>query len=530
MSIPSSEALAEVIRLGWASGAALALIKPEVGEADLLDIIDRYDPSLLVREDGAAGATAVFRSAAAPHPRPVTDGSVTVFTSGTTARPKGVVLPRAAVMGNALKTARVHGFGSGRPHGTCLELFHVNALMMSLLGTHLTGEALTLDFSGSPSAYFSRLEAAGARTASTNPRVLRRLVDEAPPWPKGLEYVITAAGPCGRNLATDFYELYGPRLRQGYGMSEAVNFSFMMPFVQDRPRFASLYLARRPPIGHPVEDTHYMIDGGELLIRTPDLMDGYLQDEHAGSVTGGWLHTGDFAEVRDGMVVLLGRVSEAIDVPGLPRPPGAIEDRLDLAVDAGDHAVVRIPGRPGVAVFTSRPLRTGLLPDITGRPGLPVFLVCADELMLSGSGKVRRSRMSDRAEAILDSVERAIGVPDAVTRRELVPEALLGRGVDSPDAAAGRPLVAGLGCGCHVQRKPSVTTIEYGAGCPDPERHLPETAVDTEWLVLLAAGGRGGPADRRRFHPGSAGDGGHQLHRYARTASGWSAVALRRGR
>ncbi|MEU0968325.1 AMP-binding protein [Streptomyces sp. NPDC005917] len=527
MSIPSGDVLAEAVRSGWASGAALALIKPEVGEADLLDIVDRYDPSLLIREDGAGGITAGFRAAVTSHPRPVTDGSVTVFTSGTTARPKGVVLPRTAVVGNALKTARIHGFGSGRPHGTCLELFHVNALVMSLLGTHLTGEALTLDFSGSPSAYFSRLEAAGARTASTNPRVLRRLVDEAPPWPKALEYLITAAGPCGRNLATEFYELYGPRLRQGYGMSEAVNFSFMMPFVQDRPRFASLYLAQRPPVGHPVEATRYVIDSGELLVRTPDLMDGYLQDEFSGTVAGGWLRTGDFAEVRDGMVVLLGRVSEAIDVPGVPRPPGLIEDRLDLAVGAGDYAAVRIPDRPGVAVFTSRPLPTGLLPTVMGRPGLPVFLVCADELMLSGSGKVQRSRMSGKAAEILDAVERAIAVPDVVTRRGLVPEALLGRRVDSPDGPAGRPLVC-LGCGCQVHWTPSVTTIEYAAGCADPARHLPETAADTEWLVLLARGARGEPADRLPFRLGSEEGGGRRVYRYARTASGWSAVASRR--
>ncbi|MFD8999551.1 AMP-binding protein [Streptomyces sp. NPDC059582] len=529
MSIPSSDALAEAIRLGWASGAALALIKPEVGDADLLDIVYRYDPSLLIREDGAGGITTAFRAAVTPHPRPVTDGSVTVFTSGTTARPKGVVLPRTAVVGNALKTARIHGFGSGRPHGTCLELFHVNALVMSLLGAHLTGESLTLDFSGSPSAYFSRLEAAGARTASTNPRVLRRLVDEAPPWPKALEYVITAAGPCGRNLATEFYELYGPRLRQGYGMSEAVNFSFMMPFISNRLRFASLYLAQRPPVGRPVEATRYVIDDGELLVRTPDLMDGYLQDEFSGTVAGGWLRTGDFAEVRDDMVVLLGRVSEAIDVPGLPRQPGLIEDRLDLAIDAGDYAAVRIPDFPGVAVFTSRPLRTGLLPAVTGRPGLPVFLVCADELMLSGSGKVQRSRMSGKAATIMEAVERAIAVPDAATRRELVPEALLGQRPDSSDTAAGQPLVS-LGCGCQVHRRPSVTTIEYAPSCAVPARHIPDTAANTEWLVLLARGARGEPADCLPLHLGGEEGGGRRVYRYARTASGWSVVASRRWR
>ena len=51
--------------------------------------------------------------------------------------PKGVVLTRQAVEHNARAVASLHGFGPGRPHATCLPLYHCNALMMSLLGSLL---------------------------------------------------------------------------------------------------------------------------------------------------------------------------------------------------------------------------------------------------------------------------------------------------------------------------------------------------------------------------------------------------------
>ena len=233
--LPSTETLASLFEVAWTSGAAVALLKPTVAERDLDELVGRYDPTALLTGNDAT--VQLERRAAGAHPRPVTDGSVTVFTSGTTGPPKGVVIPRASAVGNALKTAALHGIGRGRPHGTCLALFHVNALFMSLLGTMLTRETLALQVGGTATEYFNLLRRSHARTASTNPVVLRQIVQEAPPWPPALDYVITAAGPCSKSLAADFYDLYGPRLRQGYGMSEAVNFSFVMPQLTERKRF-----------------------------------------------------------------------------------------------------------------------------------------------------------------------------------------------------------------------------------------------------------------------------------------------------
>ncbi|MEK8169062.1 hypothetical protein NKH77_02155 [Streptomyces sp. M19] len=50
-------------------------------------------------------------------------------------------------------------------------------------------------------------------------------------------------------MARRFHRRYGPRLRQGYGLTEAVNFSFTMPRLDDAD-FRDQYLDHVPPVGH----------------------------------------------------------------------------------------------------------------------------------------------------------------------------------------------------------------------------------------------------------------------------------------
>lgn len=482
--LESSPALAQIIRTVWASGAALALLKPTTTAQHQRALSAAYDPHLVVRSTNRGGIL-VEEAPAGRHPDPVTSGSITVFTSGTTGAPKGVVIGRDAVVGNAVKTARLHGFGSNRPHGTCLALFHVNALMMSLLGTLITGESLLVDYSGSANGYFATLANGGARTASANPQVLRRIVEERPPWPKALDYVITAAGPCSKNLASEFYGLYGPRLRQGYGMSEAVNFSFMMPTITEPEEFERLYIRARPPVGLPLEGTEYVIESGELIIRTPDVMSGYLHAPNPRNMRDGWLHTGDFAEVREEHVVLLGRTSERLSAPGLSPAPGHAEDQLDLSVQVGDYAVVQIANRPSVALFTSGPIAATAALRIRDTP-LPVSVVCSRALRLTQSGKIERRLMSETASTLLSLTEDWLGRRGHRRGQQM-------RGLAAavthalPDVSArGLRPTTPLACGCEILTSSSLTATSPDPACGEHTAEAVWRRSDTEWLLSHA--------------------------------------------
>ncbi|WP_216823949.1 class I adenylate-forming enzyme family protein [Streptomyces roseifaciens] len=321
-----------------------------------------------------------------------------MFTSGSTGPQKGVMLSRRAVLGNAAKTAALHGLTPERPHGTCLPLYHCNALVMSLLGTHLTGTPLTLQAAFDPAGYFAALDAGGARTASIVPALLADLLEAGPDWPDGLEYLITAAAPLTSDLARRFHRRYGPRLRQGYGLTEAVNFSFTMPRLDDAG-FRDQYLEHTPPVGAPLPGTELRLESGEVWIRTPDLMTGYWQDSRttAAAVTDdGWLRTGDLGELRDGLLVLRGRAGERINRGGEKYYPLDLEHGWREAGLSGRFAAVAVDeptlGQDIGLVATEQPVSA--VRDLYERAPLRPSAIQFGGFLATPTGKPRRTAMS----------------------------------------------------------------------------------------------------------------------------------------
>lgn len=485
---PTCARLARLVENLWHREATFALIKPGTSSQQYLSIVDQYDPGVIV--DGSQDPwTVIERPAMGPHPPPVGDGDVTVFTSGTTGPPKGIVLSRAAISGNARKTARLHGFGQNRPHGTCLAFFHVNALVMSLIGTLETGETLIVGPSDDPDSLFGLLAKHKARTASVNPRVLRQIVEVGPRWPASLDYLITAAGPLSRFLAEEFHGRYGSRLRQGFGLSEAVNFSFVMPLLRNGA-FKEAYLEGRPPVGLPVEGTEYVIDDGRLLIRSPDVMKGYLGSTESPFIGDRWLVTGDFASLRAGYLVLGGRVAEAIRGKSRIQAPAQIEDQVKIPFHCGEYAVARIPmdQEDGLSLFTGgkwcdelEALLDGLTPRFD--------LLCAGGLRLSEGGKVQRSLMSDTATAVL-------GFLDANPQENLAAAFPGIAGVMGYEVGCGRQgATHDLVCGCEQVLVRGGIGLVAQPRCNDWVRHLAEYR---DGCLLVLAGGGDAASHRQR--------------------------------
>ena len=188
-----------------------------------MNLSGRYDPTTLLTRDDAT--VELERRAAGAHPRPVTNVAH-VFTSGTTdhLRRRGSArLGRRQSLKNG-GTAPDRSWTATRRLPSPVPR---QRAAMSLFDTMLTRETLALQVGGTTTPYFDCC-VDPMHDCVHEPVVLRRIVQEAPASPSALDYVITAAGPCSKSLAADFYDLYGPRLRQGYGMSEAFGFSSVM--------------------------------------------------------------------------------------------------------------------------------------------------------------------------------------------------------------------------------------------------------------------------------------------------------------
>lgn len=345
----TGETLADIVCACFERRLVAVPLSTRTSDRELTAIVERVSAGIVVDEHGTGAPV-----------RPATDErehdglALVMFTSGSTGEPKGVVLDRESALGNATKSAQLHGFAPDRPHATCLPLHHVNALVMSLLGTRATGAELTICVPFDPDEYFARIDVDGVRTASIVPALLHRLVEEQPPWPESLDYLITAAAPLDSDLAARFHRAYGPRLRQGYGLSEAVNFSFVMPLLSDAD-FREQYVRHRPPVGVPLPETELRLEDGEVLIHSPDRMLGYWDDPASTAKVldeDGWLRTGDLGELRDGFLVLTGRRTETINRGGVKYHP------LDLERQWREEG---LPGR-----FAAVPVRSSTLGQDVG--------------------------------------------------------------------------------------------------------------------------------------------------------------------
>ncbi|WP_329060328.1 AMP-binding protein [Amycolatopsis sp. NBC_01480] len=401
---PGGEPLAALLIACLEANLVAVPVHPRTDDDELAAIAERVSASLIV--DGESGTTEL-----AGRPSPEATGlALIIFTSGSTGRPKGVKLSRDAVLGNARKTAQLHRITPERPHGTCLPLFHVNALVMSLYGTYLTGSSLVLDQWRTPEGYFALLDAKGARTASIVPALLTELVEAAPPWPGSLDYLISAAAPITSDLAARFHELYGPRLRQGFGLTETINFSTLMPLLDDAG-FVKQYVEAKPPAGLPVPGTELRIEDGEVWIRSPEMMSGYWEDPETTAKTlgaDGWLRSGDLGELRDGYLVLHGRRTELINRGGEKYYPLALEGRWRRAGLSGTFAAVPVPepslGTEIGLVLDGQPV-TAAKELVLGRGPRPAAVQSGDFLATS-TGKPQRTRMGKRLAVKRDNAQR----------------------------------------------------------------------------------------------------------------------------
>jgi acyl-CoA synthetase (AMP-forming)/AMP-acid ligase II len=263
-------------------------------------------------------------------------------SSGTTGDPKGIVVSQRALLANLAATEEQWELDASDSGLSWLPLFHDMGLIGTVINALHLGGTLhhwpTESFLRSPSRWLSLVGELRITVAIAPPfalelvtrRMRRRggdvdlsalrhlLVGAEQIRPEVLEAFTEVAGPCG--LAPE-------ALCPTYGLAEATLAVSATPakvpyrVVEDeRHRFTSC--------GPPVPGVEVALDdAGELLVRSPGVMDGYLDDPEAtaAALAGGWLHTGDAARIVDGEVVIVGRRKEMVNRGGQRLPASDFE-------------------------------------------------------------------------------------------------------------------------------------------------------------------------------------------------------------
>jgi acyl-CoA synthetase (AMP-forming)/AMP-acid ligase II len=169
-----------------------------------------------------------------------------------------------------------------------------------------------------------------------------------------LQVVISGAAPLDAETANRASERLGAPVRQGYGMTEASPVTHIAADEgledQDPGAIGPLVSSTEARLVDPGsgEDTG---EAGELWIRGPQVMRGYLADDEATAATltaDGWLKTGDVAQVDEGGVFrIVDRVKELIKYKGYQVPPAELEALLIGHPAVADAAVIPIPDEGG---------------------------------------------------------------------------------------------------------------------------------------------------------------------------------------
>ncbi|HEX4225558.1 MAG TPA: AMP-binding protein [Pseudonocardiaceae bacterium] len=295
--------------------------------------------------------------------------AVLLASSGTTGTPKGIPLSEWQLLAAARRVARHHGFGPDQRGYTPLPLFHVNAQVMGLLATVVSGSSLVLDRRFEPTEYWARVAQWSPTWLNTVPAILAALIEApAPADVAGIRFARSASAPLAGSVLRGFAAHTGVSVLETYGMTEAAGQITANPVEADARRAGSVGLpvgvglavldASGRPVAPGVE--------GMMALRGRQIVHTYLDLTADGPEllrpardADGWLRTGDLgSRDADGFVRLAGRSDDVINRGGEKIHPKEIEDVLLADPRVRSAAVVGAPherlGQVAVAFVTAR--------------------------------------------------------------------------------------------------------------------------------------------------------------------------------
>ncbi|MGD8166804.1 AMP-binding protein [Herbiconiux sp. P16] len=343
--------------LPQAAEAALAVGIPD----DHLVVIDGADGHPSLRD-------LLFDRAAPPevHFDPATHLAVLPYSSGTTGHPKGVMLTHRNLVANVLQSEQVIPLGRDDRVLAVLPFFHIYGLSV-LLDFALLKRASLVTMPKFDLAEFLRITSEHVCTwlfiAPPIAVALAKhpMVDDYDLT--GVDVIFSGAAPLDGALARAVAERIGCTVCQGYGMTEASPVTHAIPVARTDIDRSSIGLALPNTECRVVdaltgEDVAVPEQGpsapGELLVRGPQVMTGYLADEEAtrhALDAEGWLHTGDIATVdAEGVYAIVDRLKELIKYKGYQVAPAVLEAVLLTHPDVVDAAVIGIDDEDGQEV------------------------------------------------------------------------------------------------------------------------------------------------------------------------------------
>lgn len=295
------------------------------------------------------------------------DVSDILFTSGTTGRSKGVLSAHRQSLAAPAAWAACGQLTSADRYLCINPFFHNFGYKAAILACLQTGAALIPQLTFDPEQAFRIVEQQRVTVLPGPPTIFQTLLDH--PARKNydlssLRFAVTGAATIPVVLIERMQaELDFDIVLTAYGLTEATGFGTMCRAEDDAVTVATT-------CGRPIADFELRIDSpdsetgaGEVLLRGPNVMLGYLDDPAATEAAidaDGWLHTGDIGTVdAAGNLRITDRLKDMYICGGFNVYPAEIEQVLARLDGVADAAVIGVPderlGEVGRAFIVRRP-------------------------------------------------------------------------------------------------------------------------------------------------------------------------------
>jgi len=285
------------------------------------------------------------------------DLAVLQYTGGTTGTSKGAMLSHRALVANTLQCrAWFTNLRDGADVAMAvMPFFHVYGLTVVMSLAVQGAAAMILEPQFELERVLKDVQRYRPKLFCGAPRIYNA-INNSPLAQKydlrSIEACVSGSAPLLVETHRRFVELTGASLVEGYGLTEAAPVTHCNPlFGEGKQKVGS--------IGIPYPDVESKIvdletgeqemppgEPGELILRGPQLMDGYYKrpEETAQTLRNGWLYTGDIATVDpDGYVSIVDRKKEMIIVSGFNVYPREVEEALATHPAVMDAAAIGVP-------------------------------------------------------------------------------------------------------------------------------------------------------------------------------------------
>lgn len=346
------------------------------------------------------------------------DVSDILFTSGTTGVPKGVLMTHARTLRVATDWVAMTGLRHGDRYLMVNPYFHMFGLKAGILAAVAAGATMYPEPVFDVDRVLSTVAAEEITVLPGAPTIYSSILDHpgrADHDLSSLRVAVTGAADIPVELIRRVREeLPFSFIVTGYGLSEAGTASATGP--DDSAEAVATTVGRpRPGFEIRIVDNDEDVEAGEageILLRGPSVMAGYLDDPEATAKTlsaDGWLRTGDLGTLdSDGYLRIVGRIKDMFIVGGFNAYPAEIENLLLAHPDVKAAAVIGVPderlGEVGMAFVVTDSNDPGVADaikawsrDQMANYKAPRYVELIDELPVNATGKVVKDELRARS-------------------------------------------------------------------------------------------------------------------------------------